>query len=87
MTNTFDITAAEERIDAYLAQFALSGPIESQRAWQLIAALLKDLGATSKQSDWVCKLIVKSEAAQKSSGWADGWTRANLAASIEEVTA
>lgn len=82
---TFDIAAAEEYVDGYLTDNALSGPIESQRAWLLIAKLLGALDVTDEQKDWVLGLIVKSEQAQMWQGWHQGYKAGFEVA--EEVTA
>lgn len=75
MSTTFDIAAAEEYVDGYLAENALSGPIESQRAWLLIARLFDSLGATAEQKEWALKLMVAAESAQKWKGWDQGWEK------------
>ena len=74
MTTTFDIQAAEERYAAYVSECPTSfGSEEARRAWHLTNALLRDLGATQEQSDWVCNLLVTSETAEFSRGFRAGY--------------
>lgn len=75
-TTTFDMTAAEERIDAYLAENPCKATsVEARRAWHLIAKLLDAKGATAEEKAWACKALVAGETAEFWRGWEAGYAQ------------
>jgi hypothetical protein len=77
-TTTFDMTAMEERIDAFLAEYpSTSGTIESRRAYHLIGELLRARGASEEERQWALNLLVASDMSEFQRGWTKGWNAAN----------
>lgn len=76
-TTTFDMTATEERIDKFLAEYpSKSGSIESRRAYHLIGELLRARGASEEERQWAMDLLVASDMAEWQRGWTKGWNSA-----------